>query len=167
MRSASAKESGARLAMPRLPSHCCHWAIASSLSPDEPCRNTTTGTLACAVAGASFSGPRQGLAPVALAGRSNCAPAITPCAEASVCTVARPATAPSGAGAGACAWAHAALMASSADRDGANLVFIAKLLDLGTGGAARPLPEQRPPGFGLNGVEAAARRPFDPRHGLE
>src|SRR6218665_468194 len=136
MRSASAKESGARLAMPRLPSHCCHWAIASSPSPDEPCRNTTTGTLACAVAGASFSRPGEALAPVALAGRSNCAPAITPCAEASVCAVARPATAPWGAG--ACAWAHAALMASSADRDGANLVFIAKLLELGTGGQRAP-----------------------------
>src|SRR6218665_2190551 len=59
MRSASAKESGARLAMPRLPSHCCHWAIASSPSPDEPCRNTTTGTLAWPLARGAFCSPRD------------------------------------------------------------------------------------------------------------
>jgi hypothetical protein len=41
----SAKEFGAKLAMPKPASHCCHSAIAFKPKPEEPWIKRTTGIL--------------------------------------------------------------------------------------------------------------------------
>ena len=103
MRSGSANELGAMLATPKLARYSCHSPIALSSRPDEPCKNTTTGTRDLVSLGALAIVPAYTAPPVTLAGNTTAARCATPVLDAAVCTKAVPLISPTGVG--GCDWA--------------------------------------------------------------